>query len=59
MSILEMWKEKEGIICNKIRERQAHNLELGKLPEMLAHTRKRINQQEMYIKTGNAMYLFQ
>lgn len=58
MSTLQTYKEREGMICLKIAERQAHNLELGKLPEILAHIRKRINQQEMYISTGNAMYLF-
>lgn len=58
MSMLQVYKEKEGQICLKIAERQANNIDLGKLPEMLANVRKRINNEEMYIKTGNVFYLF-
>lgn len=44
---LQRLKENEGLICLKIAERQALNISLGKLPQMLAHTRMRINQEEM------------
>ena len=46
---LQWWKEKEGLICLKIKERQEHNLPLGKCPEFLAHTRAKINEYEMMI----------
>jgi hypothetical protein len=58
MSMLQVYKEREGMLCLKIAERQSTNIDLGKLPEMLALTRKRIYQEEMFIATGNAMYFY-
>ena len=46
---LQWWKEKEGLICLKIKERQEHNIPLGKCPDFLAHTRAKINEYEMMI----------
>ena len=46
---LQWWKEKEGLICLKIKERQEHNLPLGKCPEFLAHTRAKINEYERLV----------
>ncbi len=55
---LQSSREVEGMICLKIAERKAHNLELGQLPAMLTNVRNKINKEEMYVATGNAMHLF-
>lgn len=44
---LQRLKENEGLICLIIAERQSLNISLGKLPQILARTRMRINQEEM------------